>query len=86
MTEEEREFYDYTHEGVKQSILHCGLGLGLAEGWVELIAEKVASSMDKWVANKDIITETDIRKHVTNELVALSPDIAYAYENHDKII
>ena len=84
--DEEREYYNYTHEDIKQSILKCGLGLGMAEGWVELIAEKVASAMDEWTQNKGIVTETDIRKRITNELSVFNSDIAYAYENHDKII
>lgn len=84
--DEEREFYDYTHEGIRDSVLKCGLGLGLAEGWVELIAEKVAQAMDEWASTKGVVTETDIRKHIVNELTTYNADIAYAYENHDKII
>jgi hypothetical protein len=42
--------------------------------------------VDEWIADKDIVTENDLRKKIIKELDVLCPDIAYVYKNHDKII
>ena len=83
---EDEEFYEYSHDDIKQSIIQHGKGLGMPQGWLEQIAEIAASAVDKWAASKHTITEEDIRNQVVNQLRPLNADIAYAYENYDKII
>ena len=83
---EEDIAYEYSHDDVKQSIVQHGLGLSLPKGWLEQVAEMTACAVDKWVAKKNIVTEEDIRNQVANRLRPLNADIAYAYENYDKII
>ena len=78
--------YEYSSDGIKQSILRQARSLKIAPGWAKQIADKVAGSVDKWMADKDIVTENDLRKKIIKELESLSPDIAFAYKNHDKII
>ena len=78
--------YEYSHDGVKDSIFRHTMALRLPEGWGEQIAERVAKATDKWIEDKDIVTEDDLKKVICNELDQLSPDIAFAYRNHDKII
>ena len=82
----EDDYYEYSHDSVKEKIIQHGAGLGMPKGWLEQIAELAASAVDKWAASKDTITEEDIRKQVVNQLKPLNADIAYAYENYDKII
>ena len=50
------------------------------------MAERVACATDKWIADKDIVTEDDLRKVIIKELERLNEDVAFAYRNHDKII
>lgn len=78
--------YEYSHSGVKQSILRQAKGLRLPEGWAEQIAERVAKATDKWIADKEIVTEKDLEIFICKELKELNPDIAFAYKNRDKII
>ena len=78
--------YEYSHDGVKQSILYHARGLRMPEKWSEKIAERVAKSVDKWIADKTIVTEKDLKKRICEELEVLSPDIAFVYKNHGKII
>lgn len=82
----EEDYYEYSHDKEKQNIIQHGAGLGLPQGWLEQIAELAASAVDKWAASKDTITEEDIRIQTINQLKPLNADIAYAYENYDKII
>jgi 2-phosphoglycerate kinase len=78
--------YEYSRSDIKRSILQHARSTKVAPGWAEQIAERVADDVDKWIANKDIITENDLRKKIIKELDVLCPDIAYVYKNHDKII
>lgn len=78
--------YEYSHSGVKQSVLRQAKGLRLPEGWAEQIAERVAKATDKWIADKEIVTEKDLEIFICKELKEVSPDIAFAYKNRDKII
>lgn len=78
--------YEYSSNGVKQSILRNAKSIGLPEGWAKQIATRVAKDTDEWIADKEIVTESDLRRQIIKELKELSPDLAYAYQNHDKII
>ncbi|MBO4855174.1 hypothetical protein J6X15_03860 [Candidatus Saccharibacteria bacterium] len=78
--------YEYTHDGIKESILRHAKALRLPEGWGEQVAERVAKATDKWIDDKDIVTEDDLQNFICKELEEISPDIAFAYRNHDKII
>jgi len=78
--------YDYTHEGTRESVLRHARALRLPDGWAEQVAERIAKTTDKWIDDKDIVTEDDLRNFICEELDKISPDIAFAYRNHDKII
>jgi len=78
--------YEYSHDGVKQSVMRYAKGVRQPEGWAEQMAERVACVTDKWIADKDIVTEDDLRKVIIKELERLNEDVAFAYRNHDKII
>ena len=78
--------YEYTHDGIKDSVFRHAKALRLPEGWGEQIAERIATATDKWIEDKDIVTEDDLKNFVCGELEEVSPDIAFAYRNHDKII
>lgn len=78
--------YEYSHSGIKQSVMRQAKSLRMPEGWAEQIAERVAKATDKWIADKDIVTEKDLEVFICKELDELNPDIAFAYKNRDKII
>ena len=78
--------YEYSSEGVRQSILRHAKSLRMPDGWAEQIAQRVAKACDAWIEDKDIVTEDDLRLFICKELEGISPDLAYSYHNHDKII
>ena len=78
--------YEYSSSDVKNSILRNARSIGLPEGWAKQIATRVAKQIDTWIADKEIVTESDLRRQIAKELKELNPDLAYAYKNHDKII
>ncbi|MBR3164025.1 hypothetical protein IKF15_01860 [Candidatus Saccharibacteria bacterium] len=81
-----RVSYEYSHEGIKQSILCHARGMRLPEKWSEKIAERAAQGVDKWIEDKEVVTEEDLKQRICKELETLSPDIAFVYKNHGKII
>ncbi|MBR5418791.1 hypothetical protein IK110_00875 [Candidatus Saccharibacteria bacterium] len=78
--------YEYDPEGIKKNILQQAKSLNIPSGWAEQIADRVIEKTNKWIADKAIVTEDDLRKIIIKELDKLNADLAYAYRNHDKII
>lgn len=78
--------YIYSHKGVAQSVKRYALSVDIPEGWAEQLAERTATATDKWIANKNTVTESDLSRFISNELKRISPDLAFAYRNRDKII
>ena len=86
MAKRKKITYDYSSEGIKRSILANARSLKIPDGWAKQIADRVAKETDAWIANKEIVTEYDLRKKIIKELDKLEPNLAFAYKNHDKII
>ena len=78
--------YEYSADGIKASILQQAKSLKIPSGWAQQIADRVVEKTNKWIADKAIVTEDDLRKIIIKELDKLNADLAYAYRNHDKII
>ena len=81
-----RVYYEYSSQAIKKHILAYAKSQNVPENWAKQIAERVAKATDAWIDNKDIVTEDDLRRIIYKELKVLSPDIAFAYKNRDKII
>ena len=78
--------YEYSHKGIVQNIIREANALSISEGVSKKIAERVAKKTDAWIKNKGTVTESDLRRVISKELEVISPDLAFAYRNHDKII
>ena len=78
--------YEYSHDGIKQSVIRQAKSMSQPDGWAEQMGERVARAIDKWIADKDIVTEDDLRQQIIAELQVLNQDVAFAYQNHDRII
>ena len=78
--------YEYSRAGVEQSILASARSARIPEGWAKQIAKRVADGTDRWIEDKDTVTEGDLRRVIVRELKEISPELAFAYSNHDKII
>lgn len=63
-----------------------GRSLNLPENSVEPIIEKVLRAVLTWMENRDIITKSDLKRTVGLELEKYSKDLAFVYENREKII
>jgi hypothetical protein len=78
--------YEYSSRGIQQNVLSYARSQNVPENWAKQIAERVSKATDAWIADKDTVTEEDLRRIIYNEIKILDPDLAFAYKNHDKII
>lgn len=60
--------------------------LGLPSGSAELMIQKAVDAAGKKLAKRKIITKNDLERTVGIELQKYNADLAYVYQNRDKII
>ena len=60
--------------------------VSIPAGAAEIFIEKSLAAAIKSLKSKKIITEKDLERAITKELKKYNPDLAYVYENRDKII
>ena len=52
----------------------------------ELVARRVGQKVAKWAKTRKTITTTELNTRVARELSTYDPDLAFLYQNRDKII
>ena len=77
---------DFNRQQLLSELKHEGKILNLHQGYVELISEKTIRSLNKWLRQKTIVTKDDIDRKVVQELQKYHKDLAYLYQNQNKII
>lgn len=60
--------------------------LGIPSGSAEIFIKKSIAAAEKSLKNRKIITEKDTVRTIAKELKKYHQDLAYIYENYDKII
>ena len=81
-----RVYYEYSSGDIKEHVLAHAKSQNMPENWAKQIADRVAKATDAWIEDKSIVTDDDLRRVIYKELRILSPDLAFAYRNRDKII
>ncbi|MBR2725375.1 hypothetical protein IKE97_01865 [Candidatus Saccharibacteria bacterium] len=61
-------------------------GLGIPTGAADTFIKKAISDALKNLQKKSIVTELDVKKAIIKELKKYHADLAYVFENRDKII
>lgn len=60
--------------------------LGIPSGSAEIFIKKSITAAEKSLKNRKIITKNDRIRAITKELKKYNKDLAYVYENYNKII
>ena len=60
--------------------------LGLAPGSTEIFIKKSLAATTKALKGRKIVTKSDFTRTLSKELKKYNSDLAYVYENYDKII
>lgn len=73
-------------EDIKRELKIDAKALDIPEGAAEVFIKRSLADAKKKVSDKKIITKMDLERAVVSELKKYNKDLAYAYENRDKII
>lgn len=76
----------FSEEKLRAEIIAEAKILKVSESTAEIIAEKTAAAVAKWVAKRAAVTIDDVNRRVALEVVKYNSDLAYVYQNRDKII
>lgn len=60
--------------------------LGIPVGSAEIFIDRSIRAASRSLSRKSLATEDDIRRAIVKELKKYHADLAYVYENRDKII
>ena len=60
--------------------------VGIPSGAAEDFVNRSIAAATESLSNKHIITDGDLKRALTKELKKYHPDLAYVYQNRDKII
>lgn len=68
------------------SIINSCLAVGCPMGEAEKTAELTLALTEKWLANKQEITSSELRLNASRFLKKFSPDAGFYYKNYKKIM
>ncbi len=77
---------DFNQAKIKRRLLIDAKAVGIPSGAAEDFINHSIADATKTLSNKTIITESDLQRALVKELKKYHPDLAYVYQNHDKII
>ena len=60
--------------------------LGIPIGAAEVFIDETLKAVKKQLKSKSIITDSDLKRMIINELKKYNADLAYVFKNRDKII
>ena len=73
-------------EAFAKQIICDAKGVGIPTGAARPMSEQIADKVLNWAKKRDAITEADLYRQLAKEAKKYNADLAYVYENHDKII
>ena len=71
---------------IRKRLLVDARAIGIPSGAAKTFVNSVLTSLQKSLSNKTIITDRDLNRLIVAELKKYNPDLAYIYQNRDKII
>lgn len=80
------ELMPFTPEAIRQELRQEAQALGLPENITDLVIERVIAKVAQWLDGRPAVTEADLNRELALELQKYNADLAYVYQNRDKII
>ena len=77
---------DFDEKEIIKNLKIDARGVGIPEGAAEVFIARTMKDAKKSLKNRSIITEKDLNWAILKELKKYHADLAYVYENRDKII
>ncbi len=76
----------FNEQELKSELKNDAVGVGIPTGAAEIFINQALKSIKKSIGKKEIITKSDLNRLIIKELKKYDKDLAYVYENRDKII
>lgn len=76
----------FSRRALENEIIEEGRSLYISEEATAPFAKKVATEVATWVKKRGKVTESDVNIKVAKSIKKYSKDLAFIYENRDKII
>lgn len=73
-------------EALAKQVACDAKGVGVPAGVTKVMSDQIAKKVVDWAKKRSTITEADLYRRLAKESKKYSSDLAYVYENHDKII
>lgn len=77
---------EFNEKVIIKTIKTDARALGLPPGSTDIFVQKTLESIKKSLKSKKLITEDDLNRLITRELKKYHTDLAYVYQNRDKIV
>ncbi|MBQ3432789.1 hypothetical protein IJG22_00625 [Candidatus Saccharibacteria bacterium] len=77
---------DFNQTKLKRELMIDARAVGIPSGAAEIFIDHSITSALESLAKKSLITQQDLKRALTKELQKYHPDLAYVYQNRDKII
>lgn len=77
---------EFNIDELKKDILQETKSLKINAKSAEVMAEKIVEKTAKWAEKRVTFTQGDLHKRIAEEAKKYSEDLAYVYQNRDKII
>lgn len=76
----------FSEEELVQDILAEAKILHLHMGAAEMVARKTSAKVTAWASKRKTLTQTELSTRIARELAVYDPNLAFLYQNRDKII
>lgn len=76
----------FSEKKLTEEILQEAKILRIHSGVAEIVARHVSANVAKWAKTRKQITAVELNTRVARELSVYDPDLAFLYQNRDKII
>lgn len=77
---------DFDQPKLRRELLLDARAIGIPSGAAEDFVDRSITAAMSTLSSKSLITDQDLKRTITKELKKYHPDLAYVYQNRDKII
>ncbi|MBQ6414067.1 hypothetical protein IJI28_00365 [Candidatus Saccharibacteria bacterium] len=77
---------DFDQPKLRRELLLDARAIGIPSGAAEDFVDRSITAAMSTLSSKSLITDQDLKRAITKELKKYHPDLAYVYQNRDKII
>ena len=86
MKQKQPKPFMFDEDDLRKELLTSARAVGISVAVAEVISTKIASRVAERVSKRTVIAMNDLNRLIAEEANKYSQDLAYVYQNRDKII